>query len=426
MAGSSYTNVNDALMLNYDTNYRGKVGWSKGVLAAMITKQKWSGLRPVIPIRSGSSPAVSSSFANARTQAGIQYSKVEQFLPSWTKKYGIAQVEGLIIAASSDSKGGIYDKYCVQLDGIMEGIMNQFSTEVYRDGFGSIGRIATAAQGQVLASTRLQLANPEDVVHFQRGMRLVASSANATAVLRDAGAVATVSGIENLQLGYVTLTGNVTGAWASATFGDYLFVEGNRENSATPTPQTLSGLDGWFPATVTAGVDYASGVDRSTDALLRGTVIDISTSTMNEEDAILEATTSSMRFGGQLERMVYFTNPTNFKKLMKLGMNRFRPTTVKGPYGVGFQGIKVQTDSGEIPVFSDPYCPVQRSYLVELDSFKFYGCGSAEVPRFLDHDGSGKILRLNDEDAVQATAGYYGCCGSNKPVVNVVVVHSTT
>lgn len=421
--GSSYANLNDALMLNYDTSYRGKVGWSKGVLAAMITKQKWSGLRPVIPLRVGSSPAVSSNHANARAQAAIQFTKVEQFLPSWTKKYGIAQIEGLVIAASSDAKGGIYDKYCTQLDGIMEGIMNQFSTEVYRDGFGSIGRIATDT---ALGTTRLRLANPEDVVHFQRGARLQICDTNNTTVLRNGGAVGTVAGIEDLQKGWVTLTANVNAAWAAVVVGDFIFIEGNRENSATPTPQTISGLDGWFPATVTAGVDFASGVDRSTDALLRGTVIDISTTTMNEEDAILEAVTSSMRFGGQLGRMVYFTNPTNFKKLMKLGMNRFRPTTVMGPYGVGFQGVKVQTDSGEVPVFSDPYCPVQRSYLVELDSFKFYGCGSAEVPRFLDHDGSGKILRLNDEDAVQATAGYYGCCGSNKPVVNVVVVHSTT
>ena len=88
--------------------------------------------------------------------------------------------------------------------------------------------------------------------------------------------------------------------------------------------------------------------------------------------------------------------------------------------------MKVQTSKGEIKVFDDPYCPVQRSYLVELESFKFYGCGSAEVPRFLDHDGSGQVLRLNDADAVQATAGYYCCTASNKPVVNVVIQHSTT
>lgn len=422
-AGSSFANINDALMLNYDEPYRGKVGWSKGVLAGLIKKQKWSGLRPVIPIRSGSSPAVSSTHAVALAAASTKYTKIEQFLPSWTKKYGIAQIEGLVIAAASDNKGAIFDKYSAQLDGIMEGIMNQFSIEVYRDGFGSVGRIASDT---VLASTRLRLANPEDAVHFQRDGAYQISSANSTAVFRDAGAVGTCAGIEDLQKGWVTLTQNVNAAWPSVAVGDFIFIQGNRENSATPTPLTISGLDAWFPATVTAGVDFASGVDRSTDALLRGVVIDISTTTMNEEDAIFEATTASARYGGDLGEMMYFTNPTNFKKLMKLGQNRFRPTTVMGPYGVGFRGVKVQTDKGEIPVMPDPYCPVQRSYLLELESVKFYGCGSAEVPRFLDHDGSGQILRLNDQDAVQATAGYYGCIASNKPVVNSVVVHSTT
>ncbi|HET7036583.1 MAG TPA: hypothetical protein VFI42_12945 [Thermomicrobiaceae bacterium] len=423
--GSTFSALNDALALQYDREFRGVIEWSKGTLGAMIKKVVATGLTTAIPVRSGVSAAVSATFANAQTQAQTVFTKVEQFLPPITKKYGVAQIDGLLLRAAKQEKGRVFDNMCQQIDGINDGVMQSFSWGVYGNGYGAIGKVGTAAQGETLASTRLVLANPEDVVKFVPKMKLMTAQDDVSAC-RNGGATVTVLGIEDLQKGWVTLTGNLTAGIAAATFGDSLYVEGDRAVGATPTPLCLNGLDGWFPTTAPTTTDWATGVDRSNDANLRGTIIDLSTSTKNKEEAVIEAVTASVRYGGDANKLTYFTNNTNYKELTLLGMSKFRPTTVKGPYGIGFQGVKVFTDSGEIPVMPDRFCPVQRSYLLDMGTIKYYGVGSAEVPMFIDDDGAGKILRMTDADAVECRVGYFGYIGCNNPVVNVVVVHSTT
>jgi len=423
--GGTIATLADALMLNYDLGFRGRVGWSKGAAAAMIKKVRWSGLQPVIPIRNANSPAVSNTFGTAQARAATStgITKVVQFKPQWYKKFGVAQIDSLLMAAASDSKGAVYDELCTQIDGIMNGTTHQFSTDIYRNGFGAIGVISSAT---TLASTRLQLQDPEDSVLFVEGMTCVLSQTDHADLLRSAGATFEVAGIEDYEKGYITTTQNISTAIAAAATGDTIFPEGNRQNSATPTPLAINGFDAWFPTTVPTTTDVCSGVDRSKSAQLRGTIIDLTTAAnaaKNVEDACLDAITASARYGGQPENMVYFTNNTNYREMMRLGQARYRPNVVKGPYGISFQGIKIMTDNGEITVQPDRYCPVRRSYLIDMGTVKFYGCGSAEVPRFIDDDGVGKILRMTDAAAVECRVGYYGCIGCNNPIVNVVVVH---
>lgn len=422
--GGTLTTLADALMLNYDLAFRGKVGWSKGALGAMIPKVRWSGLKPIIPIRNANSPAVSNTFgvAQARAATSTGITKVVQFAPTWYKKFGVAQIDSLLMAAASDNQGAVYDELCTQIDGIMNGTTHQFSTDVYRNGFGAIGTIDATT---TIASTRLILKEPEDSVLFVQGMTLIAAPDDHTSAARNAGATMECAGVEDYEKGYITMTQNLSTAIAAIAVGDIVFPEGNRGTGASPVPTAINGMDAWFPATVTAGVDVASGVDRSTNALFRGTIIDATSSVKNKEDLALDAITASARYGGDPGKMVYFTNNTNYKEMLAFGSAKYRPDTTKGPYGISFQGIKIMTDSGEIKVQPDRYCPVKRSYLLDLSTVKFYGCGSAEVPRFIDDDGVGKILRMTDAAAVESRVGYYGCVGCNNPIVNVVVIHKT-
>jgi len=422
--GGTITTLADALLLNYDLQFRGKVGWSKGALAAMIPKVRWSGLTPVIPIRNTASPAVANDFATAQARAATStgITKVVQFKPSWYKKFGVAQIDSLLMAAASDNKGAVYDELCTQIDGIMDGVMHQFSADIYRNGWCCCGQIDAST---TIASTRMILKEPEDSVLYVQGMQLIAAVDDHTSAARSAGAVMEVAGIEDPEKGYITMTQNLSTAIAAIAVGDFVFPAGNRGTGASPAPTGLNGLDAWFPTTVTAGVDVASGVDRSTNALFRGTILDRTSSTANIEDSCIDAITASGRYGGNPEKMVYFTNPTNYKTMLLFGQAKYRPNTTKGPYGISFQGIKILTASGEIDVTPDRYCPVKRSYLLDLSTVKFYGCGSAEVPRFIDDDGVGKILRMTDAAAVECRVGYYGTIGVNNPIVNVVVIHKT-
>jgi hypothetical protein len=108
--------------------------------------------------------------------------------------------------------------------------------------------------------------------------------------------------------------------------------------------------------------------------------------------------------------------------LITQGQGRYRPARIEGPAKIGFDGVVVETNYGNINAFSDRYCPRQRSYVVEMESWIVYGAGTSKIPDFLTQDGN-KILRLTDDDGVECRVGAYDAQGCNAPCHNVVVQH---
>jgi hypothetical protein len=417
--GGSFTNAQKGLRLRYDKNFRGYVGWSKGVAAAMIDKVKWSGKQAVIPIRVGNSPARSASFSKAQTKSGTKFTKLENFVLSWMKDYGVARVEGLLMEAASDSEGQLFDDMCAQIDGGLDSIVHSFSQKIYRNGFGCKGVIASTTN---VATANLVLDKREDAVLFEVGEDLVFSDSDHADALRGSGASLSILSITDdgstatlvMSAALNTVTGTVV--------GDFIFADGDRQDSATPSMLCIPGFDAWL-LTPSAGADFTA-VDRSLDFRLAGVQINATAGQYlgaNEEDLLIAAVTESGRFGGKPR--LCFMNPTRYQNLISLGMTRFRPTTVKGPAGIGFSGVAVQTSYGEVEVFADPYCPVRRSYVIDRSTLKYYGIGNAEVPRFLNHDSAGNILRIADDDGVESRYGYYGTVGCNAPIKNAIIIH---
>jgi hypothetical protein len=186
------------------------------------------------------------------------------------------------------------------------------------------------------------------------------------------------------------------------------------------------GLDAWMPTSAPAGGENFNNLgDRNNDGRLLGTVIDTTSGIYagaSEEEALIIAAVEADRVGGK-PRMAFF-NPTRYGNLIKIGQGKFRPTRVDGPFGIGFDGVVVETNYGNIRVFSDRYCPVKRGYVLEMDSWQVYGAGTSTIPDFLDHDGN-KILRQTSDDGVEARVGYYANQGTNAPINNVVIQFET-
>ncbi|HVQ52659.1 MAG TPA: hypothetical protein VMS92_21700 [Mycobacterium sp.] len=410
--GSSFTNLDKALTVRYDRDFRGKVGWSKGKLAAMVAKTAWSGKNAIIPLRVGNSPARSADFATARAKAATARTKVENFTVSYVKEYGISKIEGLLMDAASDEEGRLFDEMCAQIDGQNDAVMHAFSQKIYRNGFGAIG-VLDATTNVATAIGILQ--KREDLMLFEIDQDVVFSASDHGAVLRNAGAVLSVTALNDDGVtATVTFNANintVTGTLA----GDTIFPAGDRQNSATPSMLCIPGLDAWLlPATA---LDF-TGVNRSTDLRLQGTLID-ATAGMDEEAALIAAAIETSRYGGQPQRA--FFNPTRYQSLVNKAQARLRPTVVEGPGKIGISGVELMTSWGAIKVFSDPYCPVRRAYVLDPETFKYYGVKSAEIPRFLNHDKAGNVLRLSDDDGVEARCGYYGTTGMNAPIKNAVI-----
>lgn len=420
--GGSFTNLSDALKIRYDDPFRGKVAWSKGVLAAMLAKKSWSGRLPAYNIRTGNTPARSASYANTATiseDTTYGFTRIKQAQVPWVKDYGRATIEGLVMRTAGDKLGSVYGEMVDQIDGALDATMHSLSHKVYRNGFGCVGNISA---GTNVATTTLTLAIPEDIYFFEIGMRIVFSSADSTATLRNSGGSLTVTAI-NHNAGSMTMSAAINTNTGTVA-GDYMFCLGDRQDSATPTRQAVCGLDAWLPtAAPTGGENFNNLGDRNTDGRLLGTVIDLTTGTyagLSEEGALIAAVTATAKVGGKPRAA--FMNPTRFQNLIMIGQGRYAPTTVTGPYGIGFSGVVVKTSYGDVRVFPDLYCPRQRSFVIDMDSWVLYGAGDATFPTFLDHDGM-KVLRQTADDGVEARVGYYGAQGTNAPIHNAVIKH---
>lgn len=416
--GATFANLTSGLKRRYDDSFLGYVGWSKGPAGAMLRKKSWSGEFAPYMMRVGNSPATSATYSIAAAKSEdttYGFTTVKQAQVPWVTDYGRATIAGLLIATASDKMGTVYDKFVAQIDGILDGTMHSFCTNIYRDGFGCIGNIDASTN---LATTSLILAVKEDIVLYEKGMDLVFSIANSTAVLRNAGSVLTVAGLGTVANGTLTMSAVLNTVTGIAT-GDFIFKSGNRQNSATPTKLCLSGFDAWLPvAAPTGGENFNNLGDRNLDGRLLGTVI--AATTMTEEESLINAAIEADRVGGKPRTC--FMNPTRYGNLLLQGQGRYRPATVKGPMGIGFDGVVVETNYGNIQVYSDRYCPRKRSFLLEMDSWTVYGAGSSKIPDFITVDGN-KILRQTADDGVETRVGYYGAQGCNAPVHNVVIQH---
>lgn len=406
------SNLSAGLKRRYSDAFVSKIEWSRGPLAAMIKKVAWSGL-PTWAMQVGNSPARSATFTTAQTLAASEITRIVQpVIPTYAQDYGLATIEGRLMAAASNKEGALYDKMVAQIDGIMNGTMASFATKIYRGGW---GKLSTIKSTTTLSTTTLILENPEDSVLFEIGMSLQFAATESASAFRDSGEALRVEAIDHVA-GTLTMS-LALDTVASIATGDTIFAAGDRENSGSPSRLCIVGLEGQLNDTTSL-----FGVTRSTDGRLRG--VSFSAAGMTAEQVLIRGLSETNRYGGKVDCV--FMNDSGIESLIKIAQGRFRPITVNGPAGVGADGISVVTATGrEVKVFGDPYCPVNRVFGLEMKSFQVFCPESAKIPRFLDDDGNGNMLRLAAADGVESRVGYYAELGCNAPCHNFVATSFT-
>lgn len=411
--GGGFTNLTGALKTRYDDGFLGAVGWSKGPLGAMIKKTAWSGKNVSYPMRVGNSPARSATFSVVKAKsedATYGFTTINQATLGWFRDYGRATIDGLVLAAAGDKVGSFYDDMVLQIDGILDATMHSFCTKLYRAGYGKIGIIDAST---VLASTALVIQDVEDFFLFEKGMDISFAQFEATGALRGSSFL-TVTALQS-STKTVTVNANLN-TLAAIALGDSIFARGDRIDSATPARSCVLGMDAWFPIAAPGGADdLGVGLNRNLDSRLLGVIVDAST--FSEEEALIKLAAEIARLGGK-PRMAYINN-TRYANLLAQGQAKYRPARIEGPAMIGFDGVQVKTQFGDITVFPDLYCLKNRLYMLEMTSLKCYGAGSSKIPDILRQDGN-RILRMTDEDAIEARCGYYAAVGCNAPSHNGV------
>lgn len=373
------------------------------LLALMPKDENFGGEVMKMPVIYGNNQNRSATFA--RAQAGTSTTQSKAFLLTRKKNYGIAKIDNETIEATKSNEGAFLAALETEVDGMLQNMGRDYGAKIYGSGTGSRGKIKAATT----PTTTIELAEPNDVVFFEVGMVLEASSTNGGGSLRST--FPTVTAIDR-DTGILTVSPTVNGDYAA---GDYLFQRGDYD-------ACISGLDAWIPYDDRAARLAASyyGVVRNADATrLGGLVFDASS--YNYEEGLIEALARVWREGGKPDHV--FMNPIDYAQLEKILGSKVQYTQLTAQISdgskvqavVGFDGLKIHYGGGAVNVIGDPNCPRKRAFALQMNTWKMSSLG--KLVRLFETDGL-RMLRLAADDGVELRAISYANVGCRAPGYN--------
>ena len=357
------------------------------LLALMPKETDFYGDYKKVPLKYAPNAGRSSAFSTAQTNASNV--KNIAFLLDRESDYAVAKLSNELILASKNNAGAFVSALKQEIDSAQQNIANSAAQAVYGSGSGKIGQISATSN---VGTATITLANPEDVVFFEAGYKIVASTANGGGAVKS-GSV-TIQSV-NRVTGQLTATGNWSAGIGTIAAGDFLFIEGDYDSK-------MKGLAAWLPSTAPTSGDNFFGVDRSTDVTrLAGWRGDLSS--LPIEEALIEGGYLIGRDGGKVDHV--FMSFDKYADLIKsLGAKVQLVDVMAKDAGIGFQGVKVNVGKSIATVIPDRNCPSDKMYMLQLDTWKLSSLEG--MPMILDMDGL-KSLRVSNADALEIRVGYY-------------------
>lgn len=414
MAGLNLTTFNSMLKEHYTDDYIQNLVYKKNPLFALMKKMEDFGGRNLrVPLIYGNPQGRSATFSQAQARSVLTSSRVTDFILTRVRDYSIATIDNETIEASKGNENAFMEALTTEIDGAINTLTRSLAIGMYGTGYGDVGQIGS------ISGATITLAVPETVTNFEVGQMLDDSATQGASVLRAYGTSGNgliITGV-NRSTGVLTFGFNVTDATngiPTAVAGDYLFVTGDRQNSATPSALKVGGLEGWLPA-ATPGSTSWFGVDRTVDPTrlagqrFDGTALPI-------EEALIEGASLVAREGGQLDH--YFMNFKQWSNLEKALGSKVQYVDLQATPTVGFRAMQIAGPGGFINVVPDQNCPTNRSYGLQLDCWKLNSLGKAV--RVIDTDGL-QMLRQTTADGVEVRYGFYGNIGCSAPGYNINV-----
>ena len=357
----------------------------------------------------------SATFANA--QANISSGLDERFAISRKSDYQLWELQNEVIEASSRDIGAIMKVLKFKGDGALMNLSRNLSGNLYGNGGGARGEIATISVGGLIT-----LANPSDIVHFENEMTLNAADWDGTGA---AGAIRagvdSISAIDRAAGTIQLLGGAVPGGWTAGPPGDFLFQSGD---ILAAGGDVITGLAGWLPtAAPVLGGPAFFGLDRGVDptrlagSRFNGLGLPI-------EEALKRISTLIVRNGGRPDMV--FLNPLDYERLeLSLeGRARFETMTTqvggKRSAQVGFDSMIITTTAGKANVVADVDCPQGTGYMLQMDTWEMHHLKG--LPHMITRGaGQGGGRMGVTTDTVEFRAVYRGNLACIAPGYNGVV-----
>lgn len=380
--------------------------YQDNALLAMLPKaEDFGGDVMVIPLIYGNPQGRSASISVAIAKAASAAPQLQKFNLTRVKNYSVATMDGETLDATEGNAAAFVSAFTLTMDTAIQSLKRSAGVSVFRSGFGDIGRV-----GSITSNTIFML-NPSDITNFEVDMTLRASSSQNAAVLR-AGTM-TITAVDR-SLDAPSITVDSVAGVTGLTANDWLFQDGDRQDSATPSALMLSGLAAWLPATAPTSTPFF-GVNRSLDVTrLGGQRLDRTAAPI--EEALLDGAYLVGREGGKLTH--YFMSYEKYNELIKALGSKVQYIDFVGTANVGFRGVEINGPRGVIKCIPDQNCPTDRVYGLQLDTWKLHSL--KKFVRVLDRDGQ-TILRQTNADGYEVRIGYYAQMRTSAPGYNCVI-----
>lgn len=373
-----------------------------------------------VPLEYGTPQGRSHGFSNAQNQQTA--ASLASFFVYVISDYQLVTITNLLMEQTKSNAGAFVDAAKLQMDGGFRNITNNIAFEIFADGTATRG-ISTSAStqnGTVAGGTVIPLSNAQQIVNFEVGMLLVASSSQGGAVSSDTVIITAVNRATGILSGTASAS-SLSGNWAIGSGAAYLSISGDLPSagaSSTSSYLALSGLQAWLPVTSPASNDSFWGVNRSADPTrLAGCRFNASAYTI--EEGITNALAFLNREGGKPDLLVM--DFASYAALVNSLGAKVQYVQVKhDEVEVAFEGITFQSAYGKVTVLADRSCPPATGYLLTMSTFKLRSLG--KVPHILTYGMEGlEGLRVGSADALEIRIGYYGNLICSAPGWNCVV-----
>jgi hypothetical protein len=313
-------------------------------------------------------------------------------------KYATCRINAEFIYSTKNDAGAFVRGLKSHHDKVINEMGRRSALELYGDGGGALGRRSSASTNVITLTV------PTDVSNFAVGMRVVANTAST-------GVIGTQRA--NTDVVYVTAKNEAAGTITlsdasdidSFANNDYLFAAGDQATG-------ISGLAAWIPLTAPGSTAFF-GVDRSVDPnLLGGWRRDSSSDTIEENAMILS--TFIMRAGGSPDALLL--NPVRWMDLAR--SLRSKGTLSEGKDAKwGFKHLELALPTGDVKVYADPDCPMNRGYILQMDTW--FVKHMEAFPHVVEDDNL-KSLRSASYDAVETRFRQWWQLGCKAPGYNGV------
>lgn len=407
-AAVDLTNLaNTTLKVHYDKKKMESMAFGADVTVGSMMKDPEAKLEGPgktfnYPALAQNAGGVSNTFSQAQALSTTTGLVGAQFAVPLVRTYSVWTVDALALE-SGQNDGAFVDTLKTLVDGGYEGVGGNLSTQIYRDGYGTCGRLALAP-GQVAGGTTsisgasITLNNTEDDINFLVNHQyFFAQTPSADA--RNAGGTLTCSAVND---GVVTFTANVS-TLAAVVDGDYIIPLGDRPlTGATSANQlALAGFDAWI-----AGGATFMGVNTALHWSLQGVSYDRSAQGDNVLDGLIGFLTKLGRRKGKINRVVM--NDSRMGDLIALMETRkmaIQGTTVKSATGsIMYDAIKFFSSAGTAEITRAPGCPVDSVYAYNTEKVMLISAG--DTVRYTDRDGK-MILRQGTNDGYEGRTFSY-------------------